>query len=465
MTPETKRKAKQAARTRKSRKNKNFVAPLEKLCTMRWLCYVDDTPAAVRKTLICVDPNPDHLPEEEPGKAWTAHDVTLSKLYFNFSGDDFRARCCYIELTDILTRAGAQRFVDNNGFPAEVSNEQLLATCANLVPIYPAEQVVVPRMEGVREEAFVGATCSCWNQHAFPYLYTLIKRSGQKHGMDTCRMRSRSVKLTNVNTVCASRHRVVREAFKVLLSRHIGLNLLCHTSNMECLGFEDNEPSLWNTLNNMRYNQSFTCPPLQFVKSSYSKIITRAAFSIHSTLLMDDAAVMGPGHSTAQAAVWEPYTWEATFDDCKGRLLALHALQTNRHFRNELLRESNIMASGLVCKGSQDHTGDRCVWLRPRSRGANQIALQVTLLKSGGRLAQTPRDHFAHDEEVHMEVFSTEAQTTGLDIYGFMEKNCIYQTGCMKVRKTPGTPGTRGIEMTQVKAELPEVPWKRTPRK
>ena len=89
MSPDTKRKAEQAARTRKCRKNQSFVAPLEKLCSMRWLCYVDDTPAAMRNTIICVDPNKDHLPEQEPAKGWTHHDVTLSKLYFNFSGAEF----------------------------------------------------------------------------------------------------------------------------------------------------------------------------------------------------------------------------------------------------------------------------------------------------------------------------------------------------------------------------------------
>ena len=142
MSPETKRRAEQTARTRKCQKNQSSVAPLEKLCSVRWLCCVDDTPAAVRKTVVCVDPNPDHPPEEETAKNWTRHDDTLSKLHFNFSGAEFRAGCCHIELAGILARAGAQRFLDNNGFAAEENNDQLIARCQNLVPIHPVEQVI-----------------------------------------------------------------------------------------------------------------------------------------------------------------------------------------------------------------------------------------------------------------------------------------------------------------------------------
>jgi len=200
------------------------------------------------------------------------------------------------------------------------------------------------------------------------------------------------------------------------------------------------------------------------MKSSYSKVTTRTSFRTHSTLLMDDGAAMGPAVNPTHAAVWDPFTWEELFDEAKRRLLEIHAEETNKNFRNELLREGNIMASGLVCKGSNDHTGDQCVWLRPRSRGPNQLALEVRLLKTGGRLAQRPRDHFSQDEEVYSEVFSTEAQTTGLDIYAFTEKHYVYQMGYMKVRKRPDTPGTRGIDMLQVPPELPAVPWKRNPR-
>jgi len=122
-------------------------------------------------------------------------------------------------------------------------------------------------------------------------------------------MRPRSAKLTNVNAACASRHRVVRDAFKLLLTRYIKMNALCHTANMEHMGFDDNEPSLWNTLCNLRYSQSHTCPPLQFLKSSYLKATTRLAFRTHSALLVDDAIIAGAGLDAAHAAVWEPLTW------------------------------------------------------------------------------------------------------------------------------------------------------------
>jgi len=156
MTPETERKVEQAARTRKSRKKKLFVKHLRILCSICWLCHVDDTPAAIRKTTICADPNPDHLPHSETRKSWTRHDVTLSKLFLNYPGEEFRARHCHIELSDILTRAGAQRFLDNGGFPADLTNDRTIARCRKLVPICPTDHVILPRIEGVREEAFTG---------------------------------------------------------------------------------------------------------------------------------------------------------------------------------------------------------------------------------------------------------------------------------------------------------------------
>jgi len=98
---------------------------------------------------------------------------------------------------------------------------------------------------------------------------------------------------------------------------------------------------------------------------------------------MDNVTFNGPAPSAANAAVWDPFTWEQAFDEGKRKLLELHVGQTNKNFRNELLSGPNIVANGLVCKGSDDHTGDRCVWLRPRTRGENQLALEVALLKSG----------------------------------------------------------------------------------
>ena len=119
------------------------------------------------------------------------------------------------------------------------------------------------------------------------------------------------------------------------------------------------------------------------------------------------------------------------------------------------------MASGLVHKGDNDQNDNRLVLLKPRRTGGNQLSLEVTHLKTGNRLAQQPNEFFSPDHAVFIEMFTKEAQTTGMDIYTFTKKNCVYQTGYMKVKKCPDTPGTRGIDCTETKPKLSAVPWKR----
>jgi len=457
-----KKKKAQTLRTRRTRKRTFFTKPLETLTSSTFLCYVDDTAAAKKKTVICVDPDPDHLPEEHPTKHCTSHFVYLSQLWFTFAERDFRSRYCIIEYADILTLEGAERFLDNHGW-ASMTVKEIRERCQNLVPIYPAEPDIVPRIEHVREQAFQGATCHCWNQYVFPYLFTMIKKTGEQHKLDVTGMRARSVKLSNVNAVYQSKHRAVREAWNMLLG-NITMNVVCHTANMTCMGSGQNEESLYNSLVHLKENRVYTYPPLKFLKASHSRSITFSAFKNNSPLLMDHKCIAGPTYSDESVETFKLLTWDELFTDAKNRLVAIHTQETDLSKQNRLLTKANIMANGIVCKAHGDSSGDLHVHMRPRGRNETEMTVEVRLLKTAERITQTPGEFFEDEESFYVEVYCNEAATTGMDIYAYYEKNYVYQIGYLKVRKTPGRPGTRGVECVEMHAVLPEVPWKKTPR-
>ena len=471
LDPEEKRKRDGRRRTRKSRAKTLFYAPLEKLASMRFAVYCDDTDTAKRKTTICVDPDSEHLPPFDARKPMANHDIAMSRLYMDWVTQE-QSRYCLIDLAGILTRSGAQRFIDADGVISGVNSDKdvkQLAQARNLIPIYPDEAALVPPVDGVRTDPFLGATCSCWNQYTFPYLWTLLKMTAELYGIDVGRMRAKSLRLTNVNLVYQSKHKVVKEAFTLLMKRHIHMHVLCSTDDMECLKFGEQDQSLWQLLSSVRYNHGFVYPPLQFVKSSYSQLAKIEAFGFKRpcTLLMQHRLMTGPQFNAESPEVWEHQTWVSLFQETMARFATMYASEPNVHHKNSFLKESKIMENGIVAKASSDHSGEKYVLMKPKMTALGELDpnnIETTLLLSGNRLATRARDHFAHDECILMEPYTRAAFTTGMDTYWFFEKNYLTEVGYVKLKIDHTKRGSARFKRVKTRCVLPHQPWKSNQR-
>ena len=140
-----------------------------------------------------------------------------------------------IDMLGILQLRVAKCFAQNNGESFDQNDEDNIAAwMEDLDAICPSQPVLIGPVPGVQTNPCCGAVCHCWNQCMMPHIWNDLWATAREQGVIINGVGLQSLKLTNVNLVCASRHKTVCKARHLLLSRFISVNLLCHTCNMSC---------------------------------------------------------------------------------------------------------------------------------------------------------------------------------------------------------------------------------------
>jgi len=301
-----------------------------------------------------------------------------------------------------------------------------------------------------------------------PYIWNSLRKGAIGQGIDVDGMGLRSVRLTNVNLVYESQHQVVGEAFRLLLHRHISVNLLCHTYNVRCL-FK--APfGLHTDLRDLRLDNCLTYPPLRFVKSSHKEEIKDLVLGT-STIIMDAVRFTVPKRISCNDAEWRLWvglTWFGLYKELFDDLENMHDREETPMYRNESLRRDKLESSGIFVKCYGCYDGKRSLTLKRKTNDEGMQIQDVDVIVFNPNEPpigdETPFSYYKDTEFLKGEPYNADAKTTVIDIYGCFKKNYFEDWGMIESSIDPTKFGTARLTPTEQNKLCPDRPWRKNPR-